>query len=736
MATSGSATRSDERIFETRLPIVGVVALLAALVVVPLFAGTYWLDVLNRIGIAIIGAIGLNILVGFTGQISIGHAAFLAVGAYGTAILGSKAGLPFWLAIPLAGAADLAVRAGLRRPVAAPEGALPGHRHAGGALHHHVRDHPLGVDDQRRARLQRDAGLGVRRRPLDSDERVFYLIYALVIPAVLFAKNLFRTRVGRAFIAVRDRDVAAAVIGVSLYRYKLLAFVISSFYAGVAGGLMAYHSRIVFPDAFTLLVAIDYLAMIIIGGMGSIIGSIYGAVFMTLLPEVLKLSATSLTGVYPNAFGLIASARDIVFGLADHLLPDVRAHGARADLAAVPELLEAVALCVLSPCVVTVRTDKEAVMRRITSSLVLLRHARSARRSAWRTLPADAQNIKIGNLVDLTGPTSDQGKDIAQGRNDAVAYINEKGGVNGRKLELVSVEYGFQPPRAVAAYKKFVQDDKVLLVLGYGTPDTEALRPFITKDKVPYISGSYSGHLTDPKQTPYNFPGGIDYTSQIRIFLNWVKEGWKDTSRKPKVAFIFADNAYGRAPIEAGRAYAKEIGVDLVDEEVIPTMLTDATSQLLTMKTEGPRLRLHQHQHPVGAGGAEGLLQARAEDQVRGQQLRHRRAHARPGARGGRGRVRHPGRRLLGRERPRHEDADGLAPEAPSQRHPRLAVHAGLAVDPHGRRGHQARGPEPDRRGREEGAREPQGVGHVGHHPALHLHERGPSADQPRAAGA
>src|SRR5256886_3979503 len=105
--------------------------------------------------------------------------------------------------------------------------------------------------------------------PLDSDARIFYLIFALVVPAVFFAKNLFRTRVGRAFIAVRDRDVAASVIGVSLYRYKLLAFVISSFYAGVAGGLMAHHSRIVFPDAFSLLVAIDYLAMIIIGGMRS-----------------------------------------------------------------------------------------------------------------------------------------------------------------------------------------------------------------------------------------------------------------------------------------------------------------------------------------------------------------------------------------------------------------------------------------------------------------------------------
>jgi branched-chain amino acid transport system substrate-binding protein len=203
--------------------------------------------------------------------------------------------------------------------------------------------------------------------------------------------------------------------------------------------------------------------------------------------------------------------------------------------------------------------------------------------------PSAAQGvIKIGNLVDLTGPTSDQGKDIAQGRIDAVQYFNERGGVSGKKIELISVEYGFQPPRAVAAYKRFVEDDKVVMVLGYGTPDTEALRPYITKDKVPYISGSYSGHLTDPRQTPYNFPGGIDYTSQIRIFLNYVKETWKDASRNPRVAFIYADNAYGRAPIEAGRLYAKEVGVDLVDEEIIPTVLTDATSQLLTMKKKDP----------------------------------------------------------------------------------------------------------------------------------------------------
>ena len=307
--------RSDERIFDTVVPIVGVVALIAVLAVTPRFATTYWLDVLNRIGIAIIGALGLNILVGYTGQISIGHAAFLAVGAYATAILEANAGLPFYLALPLAAV----ITSGFGLVFGIPSLRLKGLYLAIATLAAHFIT-TYGIVHWE-SLTKGVLGMMVPPAtvfglPLDSDARVFYLIFALVIPATFFAKNLFRTRVGRAFIAIRDRDVAAGVMGVNLYRYKLLAFVISSFYAGVAGGLMAHHSRILFPDAFTLLVAIDYLAMIIIGGLGSILGAIFGAVFMTLLPEVLKLSATSLTGVYPNAFGVIASTRDIVFGLA------------------------------------------------------------------------------------------------------------------------------------------------------------------------------------------------------------------------------------------------------------------------------------------------------------------------------------------------------------------------------------------------------------------------------------
>src|SRR5499426_4737123 len=307
--------RSDERIFDGSVPIVALLVLIAVLAVVPLFATTYWLDTLNRIGIAIIGALGLNILVGYTGQISIGQAAFLAIGAYSTAILEVKFGLPFYLAIPAAAALTSAF--GLVFGI--PSLRLRGLYLAIATLAAYFTTTYVIVHWE----SMTNGVLGFNVPParlfgvaLDSDARIYYVILALAVPATLFTKNLFRTRVGRAFIAIRDRDVAASVMGVSLFKYKLLAFVISSFYAGVAGGLMAHHSRIIFPDAFTLLVSIDYLAMIIIGGMGSILGSIFGAVFMTLLPEVLKLSATSLTGVYPRAFGLIASTRDVVFGLA------------------------------------------------------------------------------------------------------------------------------------------------------------------------------------------------------------------------------------------------------------------------------------------------------------------------------------------------------------------------------------------------------------------------------------
>lgn len=199
-----------------------------------------------------------------------------------------------------------------------------------------------------------------------------------------------------------------------------------------------------------------------------------------------------------------------------------------------------------------------------------------------------AETIKVGGIWDLTGVTADVGKPFAEGVQDAIAYINEKGGVNGKKIELLNVDYAYKIPQANAAYKKFVEQDKVVMINGWGTGDTEALKETIAKDKIPYFSASYSGHLTDPAKTPYNFFVGASYSDQIRGFLQHVKKEWKDKTRAPKVAFIYPNHGFGKAPIEAGKQYAKELGIELVHEEIIPASFQDVTSNLLNMQKKAP----------------------------------------------------------------------------------------------------------------------------------------------------
>ena len=132
---------------------------------------------------------------------------------------------------------------------------------------------------------------------------------------VLGAANLFRTRIGRAFIAIRDRDISAEVLGIPLLRYKLMSFAIASFYAGVAGGLWAYFFRVVTPDSFPFMASVFLLAAIIVGGMGTIIGGILGAAFMTLAPELLRFIVEWASPFVPNAATLLSPVRTIVFGL-------------------------------------------------------------------------------------------------------------------------------------------------------------------------------------------------------------------------------------------------------------------------------------------------------------------------------------------------------------------------------------------------------------------------------------
>jgi branched-chain amino acid transport system substrate-binding protein len=199
-----------------------------------------------------------------------------------------------------------------------------------------------------------------------------------------------------------------------------------------------------------------------------------------------------------------------------------------------------------------------------------------------------AETVKVGGLFDLTGATAEVGKPFLEGARDAVAWINENGAINGKKLDMITVDYGYKTPEAVAAYKKFVEQDKVVMIQGWGSGDTEALKDQVTKDRVPYFSAGFTAHMNDPAKTPYNFFIGASYSDQVRAFLQFVKKDFKDKSRRPKVCFIYPNNGFGKSPIEAGKAYAKELGIDVVDDQVTPpTGFQDATSQLLNMQKQG-----------------------------------------------------------------------------------------------------------------------------------------------------
>ena len=304
----------DMSLFDSPLPRVLLAGLLVFLLVLPQFATTYWLDVLNRIFIAIIAAAGLNVVTGYTGLISLGTAAFLAVGGFATAAMAGKAGLPFVVVIPLSGLLTALIGLVFGIPSLRLKGlylavaTLAAHYIVEFTVSHW--DHMTGGVNGISIPAAQFAGI-----VLKDDRGIYYLIFPIMVGLLFFTKNLFRTKTGKAFVAIRDQDISAEVMGVDVFRYKLLSFAVSSFLIGVAGSLLAYQARIISPENFPITLAIDYLGMVIIGGLGSILGSIFGAIFITLLPEMLRLATDALGNYWPGLMVIVAPIKTGVFGL-------------------------------------------------------------------------------------------------------------------------------------------------------------------------------------------------------------------------------------------------------------------------------------------------------------------------------------------------------------------------------------------------------------------------------------
>jgi branched-chain amino acid transport system permease protein len=279
--------------------------MLALLVLLPvplqLMQNEHLMSIATTIALAAIGAIGLNILVGYTGQISIGQGAFMAVGGYTAAILSSRYGMPFWVGILAGGVVTMLVGTLFGIPSLRIKGLyLAIATLAAQLIIEWTINHVTWIGGGAQSSIY-VTNPTIGGFEFNNEFRRYYLVLVFFLLAFFSSQNLIRSRIGRAFIAVRDRDVAAEIIGVNIFRYKLLAFAISSFYAGVAGGLWTYYLRIANYENFTLIVSIEYLAMIIIGGLGSILGPVLGAIFIKLLPIAMDIG---VVGVAKNVFGV------------------------------------------------------------------------------------------------------------------------------------------------------------------------------------------------------------------------------------------------------------------------------------------------------------------------------------------------------------------------------------------------------------------------------------------------
>ena len=304
----------DVEIFQTPFVRVCMALFLVFLLVLPfLLKGEYqW--ILLQILIASIGAVGINILTGFTGQISLGQGAFLGVGAYTSAFITAKMGLSFWVGVPAAGV----VTALCGMVFGIPSLRLKGLYLAIATLASQfilewifVRWEPV-TGGSYGIMIPRPTIAGFT---FASDRSYYYLVLAIAVAMILFASNLMRTKTGRAFMAIRDHYISAEIMGISLYKYRLLSFGISSFYAGVAGALYGHSLKFVTSEQFNIEVSVVYLAMIIIGGLGSVLGSIYGAIFMILLPKVLSALTEVVQADLPSIARLAIAFEHGIFGL-------------------------------------------------------------------------------------------------------------------------------------------------------------------------------------------------------------------------------------------------------------------------------------------------------------------------------------------------------------------------------------------------------------------------------------
>jgi branched-chain amino acid transport system permease protein len=286
---------ADLALLQTRTERVSLAFFAAILAAFPFLASPFALDLACQVFLASIGALSLMLLTGYAGQISLGHAGLLAAGAFTTGILAREIAAPFWITLPASAVTGIV----LGFVFGLPSLRLRGLYLAVSTLALHFVVIYLGGEYE----TKRGFSTGIVIEPpslagIKLGGRGWYFVLLLAaVAALLICINLLRSRSGRAWRAIHVRETVAEALGIGIARYKLLAFVISSSMTSVAGCLFAYYRGFVSVEAFDLFVAIQYVAMIIIGGMGSLLGALLGAMFVTVFPYLIE----ALLRLVPNA---------------------------------------------------------------------------------------------------------------------------------------------------------------------------------------------------------------------------------------------------------------------------------------------------------------------------------------------------------------------------------------------------------------------------------------------------
>ena len=287
-SVSGQTPSAKPAAGTTGKAVLGLAILVAIALVLPFLISNYRIFQFTLVMVYAIALLGLNMLTGYNGQMSLGHGAFYAIGAYVAAILMDRFGLPYWATVPAAGAVCLAVGFLFGLPALTLEGlylALATFA-LGVALpqllkYKHLEEWTGGV--QGIVIIKPDAPFGLK---LNADQWLYYFVLFVMLVMFWLGWNLLRGRIGRAMIAIRDQPIAAAAMGVNNALYKSLTFGVSAMYTGVAGALGAIAVQFVAPDSFTVFLSITLLVGIIVGGLATISGAIYGAIFIQFIPNV------------------------------------------------------------------------------------------------------------------------------------------------------------------------------------------------------------------------------------------------------------------------------------------------------------------------------------------------------------------------------------------------------------------------------------------------------------------